>query len=98
MKQQRFAIGEEVIIQSKYENPNNGHAAFVLGAIWARAYDAIKKQSMGYIWAYELDIKASSSSGMWAETALKKKPKGSDLTFPELLANLNQPIKSMSKT
>lgn len=104
MKQQRFAIGEEVIIQSSIVTELNGRTATITEAEYKTSgVTMITHEINGRGWRYRTDIDHEASAFInhpnrwWLERSLKKKPKGSDLTFPELMANLNQPIKSMSK-
>lgn len=97
MKEPLFSVGEEVLLQSKAYPEYNGEAVVIF---YSPSAGGIDREGVRHIqggFAYKLSIDSPVPNKMWHETALKKKPKPSELSFQELVSSLKTPIKTPIK-
>lgn len=92
MRQPKFKVGEEVILQSRSYPELNGETVIlsVHGAKCGMNRDGVIVVEGGF--SYLLTIESPIECKRWHELAVKKKHKPSEFDFQSLITNLNTKI------
>lgn len=101
MKEPKFKVGEEVVLQSRQTPHLNGDAIVIAGPLLAneanscphcgKNYKGCIGEGFGYYLSTQID---NDCCVQFCESALRKKHRPSDKSFNELIKEINSMVKS----